>query len=216
MERATSALAELGAELLPVDLPHSRYAIATYYVVATAEASSNLARYDGVRYGSRARGDGTLRGMIAATREAGFGAEVKRRILLGTYVLSAGYREAWYVRALRVRRRIAEDFERAFETVDLIAGPTSPSPAFRLGERAADPVAMYLADVMTVPANLAGLPAVSVPCGFVTEAGAELPIGLQLVGRPLEDARVLRVAELYEAHTTHRRLPAPCTVGGIA
>jgi aspartyl-tRNA(Asn)/glutamyl-tRNA(Gln) amidotransferase subunit A len=213
---AAGALAELGAELVPVTLPHSRYAIATYYVIATAEASSNLARYDGARYGSRVRGDGSLRGMLAATREQGFGAEVKRRILLGTYVLSAGYREAWYVRALKVRRRIAEDFERAFETVDLIAGPTSPFPAFRLGDRVSDPVAMYLADVMTVPANLAGLPAVSVPCGFVAEGGRELPIGLQLVGRTLEDARVLRVARLFEESTPHRRLPAPCSRGAAS
>jgi aspartyl-tRNA(Asn)/glutamyl-tRNA(Gln) amidotransferase subunit A len=204
---ATTTLAGLGAKIVPLELPHSRYAIATIAVIATAEASSNLARFDGVRYGAREQGDGSLQGMIAATRDAHFGAEVKRRILLGTYVLSAGYRDAWYLRALRVRRRIAEDFQRAFETVDLVAGPTSPFPAFPLGARSADPLAMYLADVMTVPASLAGLPAVSVPCGFVEEGGKPLPIGLQLVGRPLEDARVLRVARLFEASSDHRRLP---------
>jgi len=177
---------------------HTEYAIPCYYVIATAEASSNLARFDGVRYGLRVEGAGSLQSMFAATRGAGFGAEVKRRILLGTYVLSAGYHDEWYGRALKVRSLIARDFEHAFEEVDLVAGPTSPTPAFRLGERAADPVAMYLADALTVPASLAGLPAISTPCGF-TESTPRLPIGLQLIGPARADARVLRVARAFEA-----------------
>ena len=215
-EGALATLRSLGAELVPVELPHSEYAIPTYYVVATAEASSNLARYDGVRYGLRVEGPraaagstGALQAMFAATREAGFGPEVKRRILLGTYVLSAGYYEAWYGRALKVRTLLRRDFERAFDAVDVVVGPTSPTAAFRLGERVDDPVAMYLSDVLTVPASLAGMPAVSVPCGFVDEAGARLPVGLQVVGPYRGDARVLRVARAYEAATDHARARAP-------
>jgi aspartyl-tRNA(Asn)/glutamyl-tRNA(Gln) amidotransferase subunit A len=208
-EEALEVLRGLGAELVPVSLPHTRYAIPTYYVVATAEASSNLARYDGVRYGLRAEGGGSLDGMYAATRERGFGAEVKRRILLGTYVLSAGYHDAWYGRALAVRARIRRDFEAAFAEVDVLAGPTAPEPAFRLGERAQDPLAMYLSDVLTVPASLAGLPGVSVPCGTARHEGARLPVGLQLTGPWRADARVLRVARAYEAATTHHRERPP-------
>ncbi len=195
---ALAVLARLGAELREISLPHTEYAIPCYYVVATAEASSNLARFDGVRYGKRVEGSGSLQAMFAATRGAGFGAEVKRRIVLGTYVLSAGYHDEWYGRALKVRSLIARDFERAFEEVDIVAGPTSPTPAFRLGERASDPVAMYLADALTVPASLAGLPAISTPCGFTTSA-PRLPIGLQLIGPARADARVLRVARAFEA-----------------
>jgi aspartyl-tRNA(Asn)/glutamyl-tRNA(Gln) amidotransferase subunit A len=209
VEAALRDLERLGAELVEVELPHTGAAIATYYVVATAEASSNLARYDGVRYGARARGDGSLQGMIAATRAASFGPEVDRRVLLGTFVLSSGYHEAWYVRALRVRRLIRREFDAAFERVDLIAGPTAPTPAFRLGEKRADPVAMYRCDALTVPSSLAGLPAVSVPCGLAREDGAELPVGLQLCGPPLGDERVLAAARVYEEATPHARAAPP-------
>ncbi|MBI5435146.1 MAG: Asp-tRNA(Asn)/Glu-tRNA(Gln) amidotransferase subunit GatA [Planctomycetes bacterium] len=205
VEGAIAKLVELGAATVPIELPHTEYAIPTYYVVATAEASSNLARYDGIRYGPRTNGDGSLQSMIAATREAGFGPEVKRRILLGTYVLSSGYYDAWYVRALKVRRLIRHDFDEAFKSVDLIACPTSPTAAFRLGEKTDDPVAMYLSDVMTVPTSLAGLPAVSVPCGTVTLGGKQLPVGLQLIGPSLADARVLRAARVFEDATQHQR-----------
>jgi len=207
VDAALQELALLGAELVPVELPHARHALSTYYVVATAEASSNLARYDGVRYGARAAGDGSLQGMIAATRAAGFGQEVKRRILLGTYVLSAGYFDAWYGQALRVRRRITDDFEEAFREVDVLACPTVPGAAFRLGEKTADPLAMYLSDVLTTPANLAGLPAVSVPCGFVEHEGSRLPVGLQLIAGAGEDAFTLAVAAAFEGATDHRELP---------
>jgi aspartyl-tRNA(Asn)/glutamyl-tRNA(Gln) amidotransferase subunit A len=208
-EEGLAVLEKLGARIVPVSLPHTPYAIPTYYVVATAEASSNLARYDGVRYGLRVPGDGSLQGMFAATREAGFGAEVKRRILLGTYVLSAGYYDAWYGRALKVRALLKRDFEQAFETCDVIAGPTSPEPAFEIGSRAGDPVAMYLSDNLTVPVNLAGLPGVSMPCGFVSEGGTKLPVGLQVVGPHRADARVLRVARAFEAATPHAQARPP-------
>jgi aspartyl-tRNA(Asn)/glutamyl-tRNA(Gln) amidotransferase subunit A len=188
-----------GATLLDIDLPHARYAIPTYYLVATAEASSNLARYDGVRYGFRAPDAGTdLRRMYTRTRAGGFGTEVKRRIMLGTYVLSAGYYDAYYLKALRVRTLIRRDYDRAFERVDLVAMPTSPTPAFALGERVEDPLQMYLTDVFTVSAPLAGLPAISVPCGF---SSRKLPIGLQLIGKPFEEATVFRVADAYERAT---------------
>ncbi len=216
-QAALQTLANRGAELIEISLPHTAFAIPTYYVVATAEASSNLARYDGVRYGLRVEGPGSLQGMIAATREAGFGAEVKRRILLGTYVLSSGYYDAWYGRALKVRALIARDFELAFESVDVIAGPTSPVPAFALGERNADPVAMYLADTLTVPASLAGLPAISSPCGFCELGGRALPVGLQIVGPRRADARVLRVARAFEAATdfASRRPPLEALRTGV-
>ncbi|MFN0241892.1 MAG: Asp-tRNA(Asn)/Glu-tRNA(Gln) amidotransferase subunit GatA [Planctomycetota bacterium] len=201
VERALATLKGLGAELVPVSLPHTSYAIPTYYVVATAEASSNLARYDGVRYGARTDGNGSLQGMFAATREHGFGAEVKRRILLGTYVLSAGYYDAWYGRALKVRRLIARDFEQAFAEVDVIAGPTTPDVAFRIGEKSADPLAMYLSDVLTVPISLAGIPGMSLPCGFVDERGTRLPVGLQIAAPYRSDARLLRVARAFESAT---------------
>jgi aspartyl-tRNA(Asn)/glutamyl-tRNA(Gln) amidotransferase subunit A len=199
VESALDVLRAAGAECIPIELPHTPHAISTYYVVATAEASSNLARYDGVRYGTRVDGDGSLQGMFAATRNAGFGDEVKRRILLGTYALSSGYYDAWYGRALKVRRLLTMEFEAAWQTVDVIVGPTSPTVAFPLGERAQDPVAMYQADALTVPASLAGLPAVSIPCGLVEEAGTPLPVGLQIIGRSGQDAFVLATARACEA-----------------
>jgi len=215
VESALEVLVGLGARLVPLSLPLVPHSLATYYVVATAEASSNLARFDGVRYGPRVEGDGTLAGMMAATRTRGFGDEVKRRILLGTYVLSSGYRSAWYRRAQRVRDALSADFARAFEEVDVLAGPTSPGPAFRLGERSADPLAMYAADVLTVPASLAGLPAVSVPCGLVERDGRALPVGLQLIGPRRADARVLRVARVFQDASEHH-LAAPPLPGAVA
>jgi len=215
-DAALATLERLGAVLVPVSLPHSRHAIPTYYVVATAEASSNLARFDGVRYGTRSEGSGSLQSMYAATREAGFGPEVKRRILLGTYVLSAGYYDAWYGRALKVRALLRRDFETAFEDVDVVVGPTSPEAAFRLGEKSNDPVAMYLSDVLTVPVSLAGIPAISVPCGFVTVDGKRLPVGLQIAGPSRADARVLRVARAFEAATDFARELPPIHAGGVA
>ncbi len=202
LERFEAALRDLraaGAEIVDVDLPHAPHAIATYYVVATAEASSNLARYDGVRYGRRADEVGDLRSMYGLTRDAGFGAEVKRRILLGTFVLSAGYHEAFYGQAQKVRTLIRRDFERALQGCDAVATPTTPTPAFRLGEKTADPLQMYLADVFTVPANLAGLPGLSLPCGLVNG----LPVGLQLVGRAWDEAGLVRLGAAYQRLTSH-------------
>ena len=173
-----------------------------YYLVATAEASSNLARYDGVRYGHRSARDTEqgLRAMYSRTRDEGFGAEVKRRIMLGTYVLSAGYYDVFYLKAQQVRTLLRHDYQSAFERVDVVAMPTSPIPPFRLGERTADPLQMYLADVFTVSANLAGLPAVSVPCGFV-DRSERLPVGLQLTGRLFDESTLLRVADAYQRAT---------------
>ena len=200
IEAALAVLRDRGASLVDIDLPHARHAIPVYYLVATAEASSNLARYDGVRYGSRAAlgPDDDLRTMYNRTRDEGFGPEVKRRIMLGTYVLSAGYYDAYYLKAQQVRTLVRQDYERAFAQVDVVAMPTSPTPAFRLGERTADPLQMYLADVFTVSANLAGLPAISVPCGFT---GDRLPIGFQLTGRAFDEATLLRAADAYERVT---------------
>jgi aspartyl-tRNA(Asn)/glutamyl-tRNA(Gln) amidotransferase subunit A len=188
----------LGATVTDVELPHADQGIPVYYLVATAEASANLARFDGVRFGLRAHESSTLADMYERSRHDGFGAEVKRRIMLGTYVLSAGYYDAYYLKAQQVRTLIAADYTRAFESVDVIALPTSPSAAFRLGERVENPLQMYLADVFTVGANLAGLPGVSVPCGMTADG---LPIGLQLVSRPWEEATMLRMADAYEAAT---------------
>jgi len=201
---AIDALRSAGAVVVDVDLPHVSYAIATYYIVATAEASSNLARYDGVRYGLRA-GGADLRRMYGETRDRGFGPEVKRRIILGTFVLSSGYYDAYYLRAQKVRTLIRRDFEQAFATSDVIATPTSPIPAFRLGEKTADPLQMYLADIFTVPANLAGIPGLSLPCGF---AGG-LPAGLQLLGRPFDEATLLRAGHAYQNITTHHLARPP-------
>ena len=214
IERVEAAAAELeraGAKLVDVELPHTRYGIAAYYVIATAEASSNLARFDGVRYGLRVPAPGGVVEMMEATRSQGFGAEVKRRILLGTYVLSAGYYDAYYRKAQQVRTLLRRDFERAFQACDLIAMPISPEVAFRFDAKV-DPLAEYLTDVFTVSANLAGVPAISLPCGFAAPSagGAALPVGLQLLGRPLEDACVLRAADAYQRRTDHhlRRPPA--------
>jgi aspartyl-tRNA(Asn)/glutamyl-tRNA(Gln) amidotransferase subunit A len=195
---ALDVLRSRGAELIDIELPHAPYAIATYYVVATAEASSNLARYDGVRYGFRAPNAETLRAMYERTRSQGFGAEVKRRIMLGTYVLSAGYYDAYYLKAQRVRTLIRQDYERAFQTVDAVVMPTSPTPAFKIGERIEDPLSVYLTDVFTVSANLAGLPALSVPCGLTPD---KLPIGLQLTGKSFEEATLLRIGDCFERDT---------------
>lgn len=196
VEGAIQKLAQLGCEIVPVSLPHTEYAIPTYYIVATAEASANLARYDGVRYGFRARGARTLSEMYRQTRDGGFGMEVKRRIMLGTYALSAGYYDAYYLKAQKVRTLLTRDFDEAFQKVDVIAAPTAPTAAFKLGEKVDDPLAMYLADIYTVTANLAGIPGISVPCGETRDG---LPIGLQLFGRHFDEATVLRVAHAYEA-----------------
>jgi len=195
VEAAQKAYEKLGATLVEISLPHTAYAIATYYLIATAEASSNLARYDGVRYGLRNDPGAGLIDMYFATRGAGFGSEVKRRIMLGTYALSAGYYEAYYGRAQKVRTLIARDFSRAFEQTDILLTPTTPAPAFRLGENADDPLQMYLADIYTVSANLAGLPGLSLPCGM-TRGG--LPIGMQILGSHWSEATVLRVARAFE------------------
>src|SRR4029079_12012804 len=197
---ALVTLRDSGATLVDIELPHARLAIPVYYLICTAEASSNLARYDGVKYGYRspAAKDATLKAMYSKTRDEGFGAEVKRRIMLGTYVLSAGYYDAFYLKAQQVRTLLRRDHDRAFEKCDVIATPTTPTPAFGLGEKTDDPVQMYLGDVFTVSANLAGVPAVSVPCGFSPE---RLPIGLQLMGRPFDEPTLLRIADAYERDT---------------
>jgi len=187
-------LRSAGAEIVDVSLPHTRYALPAYYIVAPAEASSNLARYDGVRYGLRVDGE-QLQDMYEQTRAAGFGAEVKRRILIGTYVLSAGYYDAYYLQAQKVRTLIKQDFEKVFENVDALLTPTTPTPAFGIGERVDDPISMYLNDVMTVPANMAGLPGISVPAGLSSDG---LPLGLQVLGKAFDEATILRVGEMIE------------------
>ncbi len=195
VEAAIQKLAGLGCEIVPVSLPHTKYAIPTYYVVATAEASSNLARYDGVRYGFRAKDAKSLSEMYRRTRDQGFGAEVKRRIMLGTYALSAGYYDAYYLKAQKVRTLLAQDFAQAFQQVDAIVTPTSPTAAFKLGEKVDDPLAMYLADIYTVTADLVGIPGISVPCGETKE---KLPIGLQILGKHFDEGTILRLGNAYE------------------
>lgn len=195
VEAGIQQLAKAGCEIVPISLKHTAYAIPTYYLVATAEASSNLARFDGVRYGVRANSAKTLAEMYRRTRDEGFGPEVKRRIMLGTYALSAGYYDAYYLKAQRVRTLITQDFDQAFTQVDAIVTPTTPTPAFRLGEKTDDPLAMYLADIFTVTASLAGIPGVSVPCGLSKEG---LPIGLQILGKHFDEATVLRVGHVVE------------------
>jgi len=202
-DRGADWLKSQGAEIREVSLPHTKYALPAYYIVAPAEASSNLARYDGVRYGLRVDGD-TLDDMYANTRGEGFGAEVRRRVLIGTYVLSAGYYDAYYVKAQKVRTRILEDFTKAFEDVDVLLTPTAPNAAFAIGAKMDDPIAMYLNDVFTVPANLAGLPGISVPAGLDTDG---LPLGLQLVGRPFDEETVLRAAQAIEDAAGFDALP---------
>jgi aspartyl-tRNA(Asn)/glutamyl-tRNA(Gln) amidotransferase subunit A len=199
------ALEGAGARIVDVTLPHAHHAIATYYIVATAEASSNLARFDGVRYGLRAPGSGDLRRMYGETRDLGFGPEVKRRIILGTFVLSSGYYDAYYHRAQKVRTLIRRDFEAAFASCDAVATPTTPGTAFRLGEKTDDPLQMYLADIFTVPANLAGIPGLSLPCGLAEG----LPVGLQLLGRSFDEASLLRLGHAFEQATPHHEAVPP-------
>ena len=195
---AVEQYSSLGAEIVEVSLPHTEYAVAAYYLIATAEASANLARFDGVRYGHRAADSRDLLEMYSRTRAEGFGPEVKRRILLGTYVLSAGYYDAYYLRAQKVRELIRRDFAAVFDRVDALLSPTSPVPAYKLGAHTADPLKMYLADIFTVPANLAGICGVSVPCGFAdSDSGSRLPIGLQLLGKSLDEARLLQLAYAF-------------------
>jgi len=195
----------LGAKLVEISLPHSSYAVATYYLVTSAEASSNLARYDGVHYGHRSMGHKDLIDMYKRSRGEGFGAEVKRRIMLGTYALSSGYKDAYYLKALKVRRLIRDDFDRAFASCDAVVGPTSPTPAFKVGERSSDPLQMYLSDIYTISSNLAGIAGISIPCGF-TRAG--LPIGLQILAAPFEEEKLLQIARMHEQATDwHTRRP---------
>jgi aspartyl-tRNA(Asn)/glutamyl-tRNA(Gln) amidotransferase subunit A len=198
-DAALVTLRDCGATLIDIELPHARLAIPAYYLICTAEASSNLARYDGVKYGYRspAAKDASLKAMYSKTRDEGFGAEVKRRIMLGTYVLSAGYYDAFYLKAQQIRTLLRRDYEQAFESVDVVAMPTSPIPPFRLGEKTDDPLQMYLADIFTVSVNLAGLPGVSIPCGFADG----LPIGFQLIGKMFDEATILRTADAFERVT---------------
>jgi aspartyl-tRNA(Asn)/glutamyl-tRNA(Gln) amidotransferase subunit A len=209
IETAIEQLRELGAEIIDVSLPHTEYSISIYYILATAEASANLARFDGVRYGYRAKNVRDLSDHYGRTREEGFGAEVKRRIILGTYVLSAGYYDAYYLRAQKVRELIRRDFAHAFEKVDVLVSPTAPTSAFKLGEKSADPLQMYLADIFTNAANLAGICAISVPCGFARGAGETvLPIGLQIMAKSLDEAHLFEVAHAYEQGTEwHKARP---------
>jgi len=205
MDEAVETFRRLGAEMVPIRLPHTSYAVAAYYLIATAEASSNLARYDGVRYGSRVDQGAGLIDMYQQTRAAGFGAEVKRRIMLGTYALSAGYYDAYYLKAQKVRTLIRQDFLDAFEKVDVILTPVTPTAAFGLGEKLADPLQMYLSDIFTIPVNLAGTCGLSLPCGFT---GSGLPIGLQLIGRPFGEEAILRAGHAFEQATEwHKRKP---------
>src|SRR5215471_7588833 len=196
---AVDELKKLGCEVREIQLPHTQYAVACYYVIATAEASSNLARYDGVRYTARASSQSTLSGMYRVTRDEGFGAECKRRIMLGTYVLSAGYYDAYYLKAQKVRALVAQDYAEAFEQVDAIVGPVSPFPAFRLGEKVNDPVAMYLSDIYTITGDLAGIPCMSVPCGKTPEG---LPVGLQILTRHFNEMDMFRLADAYQRATS--------------
>jgi aspartyl-tRNA(Asn)/glutamyl-tRNA(Gln) amidotransferase subunit A len=202
VRKAIEVLRKLGARTVDVSLPHSNYALAVYYIIAPCEASSNLARYDGVKYGFRARGTEDLLDMYQETRWQGFGAEVKRRIMLGTYALSAGYYDAYYLKASRVRTLIRKDFEEAFQRCDLLILPTAPTPAFRIGEKVDDPLQMYLSDIFTIPCNLAGLPGLSLPCGFTGEG---LPIGLQILGNFFQEEKILRAAWAFEQNTEHHR-----------
>jgi aspartyl-tRNA(Asn)/glutamyl-tRNA(Gln) amidotransferase subunit A len=209
IDKALAHFDSLGAEVVDVSLPHTEYAIASYYMIASAEASANLARFDGVRYGHRAENPQNLFEHYGRTREEGFGQEVKRRIILGTYVLSSGYYEAYYGRAQKVRELIRRDFAEAFQKVDALISPTSPVPAFPLGERSSDPLQMYLADIFTNAANLAGICGISLPCGFARmEEGGQLPIGLQLLGQALDEERILQIAYAYEQSTDwHKQRP---------
>jgi aspartyl-tRNA(Asn)/glutamyl-tRNA(Gln) amidotransferase subunit A len=203
VEDAIKLFERHGAIVVPISLPHTEYAVATYYVICTAEASSNLARYDGVKYGFRAPGKDIIE-MYKKTRSAGFGKEVKRRIILGTYVLSSGYYDAYYRKAGQVRTLIKGDFDNAFEQCDLVITPVSPTTAFRIGEKIEDPLTMYLSDIFTIPVNLAGLPGLSVPCGF-DHLG--LPIGLQIIGKPLDEPLMLQAAYVFESEMQLKKIP---------
>ncbi len=202
IRQAIAKLEELGAVVEECSLPHTEYAMPTYYLIAPAECSSNLARYDGVRYGYRAPESGDVVGMFKKSRAEGFGPEVKRRIMLGTYALSSGYYDAYYLKALKVRTLIKQDFDQAFEKFDLLLSPTAPTPAFKFGEKSANPLAMYLSDICTVPANLAGIPAISVPCGFADG----LPVGLHLMGKAFDEGTLLRVAYTFEQNTDYHKV----------
>ena len=206
VQRAIEILKKLGAKTVEVSLPHSEYALAVYYIIAPCEASSNLARFDGVKYGFRAKGIQDLQDMYQETRWQGFGTEVKRRIMLGTYALSAGYYDAYYLKASRVRTLIRDDFEKAFEKCDVIVMPTAPTPAFKLGEKVDDPLQMYLSDIFTIPCNLAGIPGLSLPCGFTREG---LPIGLQILGNHFQEEKILRAAYAFEQNTEYHLKKAP-------
>ena len=209
IDAAIAQFETLGAEIVDVSLPQTDYAIAVYYILATAEASANLARFDGVRYGHRAENPKDLLDHYGRTREEGFGPEVKRRIILGTYVLSSGYYDAYYLRAQKVRDLIRQDFAKAFEKVDVLISPTSPVPAFKLGERMDNPLQMYLADIFTSPANLAGICGISVPCGFAETDGHRLPVGLQLLGKAFDEGRILQIAHAYEQSTDWHKARSP-------
>ena len=205
VKRAIALVEDLGGVVQEISLPHTKHAVSAYYLLAPSEASSNLARYDGVKYGFRAEAE-ALREMYLKTRAEGFGWEVKRRIMIGTYALSSGYYDAYYLKAQRVRTLIKRDFEEAFKKIDVIMTPTSPEPAFKIGEKTDDPLKMYLSDIFTIPCNLAGLPGISVPCGF-TSSG--LPIGLQILGKPFDEETLLRVAHNYEIHTNWKEKRPP-------
>jgi aspartyl-tRNA(Asn)/glutamyl-tRNA(Gln) amidotransferase subunit A len=208
LRAAIAHLESLGAEIREVSLPHTEYALPTYYILAPAEASSNLARYDGVKYGPRAKVDGDVWDVIRATRGQGFGPEVKRRIMLGTYALSTGYYDAYYVKAQKVRTLIKRDFDLAFDQVDVLVSAASPVPPFRIGEKSDDPLQMYLADVFTLAQPLAGIPAISIPAGFTGGESPGLPVGMQIMARAFEEEKMLRVAYAYEQTTTwHMRKP---------
>jgi aspartyl-tRNA(Asn)/glutamyl-tRNA(Gln) amidotransferase subunit A len=206
IDTAVKKFAELGAEIVEISLPHTDYAVATYYIIATAEASANLARFDGIRYGARVEGADPIE-LYSKTRGAGFGAEVKRRIILGTYVLSSGYYDAYYLRAQKVRTLIRRDFLNAFEKVDAIVTPTTPTAAFKLGEKSDDPLQMYLSDIFTISCNLAGICGISIPCGFTKSP--KLPIGLQLLGKPFGEETLLKIAHAYEQNTPWHSEKAP-------
>jgi len=206
IQEAIQFFGKWGAKIQKISLPHTEYAVAIYYIIATAEASSNLARYDGVKYGLRSKGYRDLMEMYTQSRAKGFGEEVKRRIILGTYVLSAGYYEAYYRKASQVRTLMRKDFEEAFQKVDVVLAPTAPTPAFQIGEKTEDPLQMYLSDIHTIPVNLAGIPAISIPCGFSRQG---LPIGLQIMGKHFEEGMLLRVAYTFEQNTDfHLKKPS--------
>jgi aspartyl-tRNA(Asn)/glutamyl-tRNA(Gln) amidotransferase subunit A len=203
IEASLKTFERLGAQLVPISLPHTEFAVATYYIICTAEASSNLARYDGVKYGMRVEGKDII-DMYTQTRSKGFGKEVKRRIILGTYVLSSGYYDAYYRKAGQVRTLMRRDFDQAFEQCDIIATPTSPTTAFKIGEKTDDPLTMYLSDIFTIPVNLAGLPGISLPCAFDSQG---LPIGLQIIGKPLDEVSVLNAAAVFESEAKLKKIP---------